>query len=253
MKKVAFISQEFAIDKLPTYAGGLGILAGDLFYSSNDLKYPVYGVTFVNKNGYGKYEIKNKEIVYEEENYDPLEYFLEIEDKFHIDLKDKRIYFKVWQYPLSHSKLFLFDTDLQENDPTIRKLTGRLYYEENEEEKLLKDLLLGLGASEFFENYGIEIDKYHLNESHGGFLAIELYKRYRDINKVKEKVVFTTHSIIAGHDSFDYNLVEKYYDIPGEIRNISPNKLSLTKLLFELSGFVNAVSYKHKIITESAV
>jgi len=252
MKKVAFISQEFAIDKLPTYAGGLGILAGDLFYSSNDLKYPIYGVTFVNKNGYGKYEIKNKEIVYEEENYDPLEYFLEIEDKFHIDLKDKRIYFKVWQYPLSHSKLFLFDTDLQENDPTIRKLTGRLYYEENEEEKLLKDLLLGLGASEFFENYGIEIDKYHLNESHGGFLAIELYKRYRDINKVKEKVVFTTHSIIAGHDSFDYNLVEKYYDIPGEIRNISPNKLSLTKLLFELSGFVNAVSYKHKIITESA-
>jgi len=62
MKKVAFISQEFAIDKLPTYAGGLGILAGDLFYSSNDLKYPIYGVTFVNKNGYGKYEIKNKEI-----------------------------------------------------------------------------------------------------------------------------------------------------------------------------------------------
>jgi starch phosphorylase len=250
MKKIAFISQEFSIEKLPTYAGGLGILAGDLLYSSNDLRYPIYGITFVNKKGYGAYRVENKEMVYEEEEYDPLEYFLNLEDKFYIDLKGKRIYFQVWKYSLSHSKLFLFDTDLPENPPEIRKLTGRLYYEGNEEEKLLKDLLLGLGTLEFFEKMGIEIDKYHLNESHGGFLAIELFKRLKDINEVKKKIVFTTHSIIAGHDLFNYNVIEKYYDIPEEIKKISPDKLSLTKVLFELSGYINAVSYKHKIITE---
>ncbi|BBL45836.1 alpha-glucan phosphorylase [Nanobdella aerobiophila] len=251
MKKIAFISQEFSIGKLPTYAGGLGILAGDLFYSSNDLKYPIYGVGFVNKNGYAEYSIKDKDIIYKDEDYDPLEYFLNIEDKFHVDLKGLRIYFQVWKYSLSHSKLFLFDTDIQENNPNIRKLTGRLYYEENAEEKLLKDLLLGLGTLEFFDKYGINIDKFHLNESHGGFLAIELFKRLKNMEEVREKLVFTTHSIIAGHDGFDYNLVEKYYDIPIEIKNISGNNLSLTKVLLNISGFSNAVSYKHKVVTES--
>ncbi|MGC9079250.1 MAG: alpha-glucan family phosphorylase [Nanopusillaceae archaeon] len=250
MKKIAFISQEFSIEKLPTYAGGLGILAGDLLYSSNDLKYPIYGITFVNKNGYGYYEIKGKEIIYNEESYDPIEYFLEVEDTFYIDLKGKKIYFKVWRYNLPYSNLFLFDTDMPKNDPQIRKLTGRLYYEESQEERLLKDLLLGLGALEFFDKIGIEINKYHLNESHGGFLAIELYKRYKNIEEVRKRIIFTTHSIIAGHDSFDYNLVEKYYDIPNEIKYLSPEKLNLTKILLNLAGFKNAVSYKHKVITE---
>ncbi len=250
MKKIAFISQEFSIEKLPTYAGGLGILAGDILYTANDFEYPFYGVTFVNKGGYAQYKIIDNEIRYEEEFFDPLEYFLKIDEKFHLDLKDLRIYFNVWLYNLPNAKLFLIDTDVPENEEKIRKLTRRLYYEDDIEEKILKDLLLSLAPLVIFEKLDIKIDKYHINESHAGFLPIELLKRYKNIEEVKKMIVFTTHSPIAGIDEFDYNLVEKYYNIPDDIKNISGDKLSLTKILLHLSGYSNAVSYKHKFVTE---
>ncbi|MEM4571282.1 MAG: alpha-glucan family phosphorylase [Nanopusillaceae archaeon] len=249
-KKVAFICMEFSIEKLPTYAGGLGILSGDLFYTANDLGIPFYGITFISRRGYVKYKIKDKELIIETEDYDPIEYFSKIDETYSIKLKNLEIKFDVWKYSLPNAKLYLIDTNRPDNPDWIRELTDRLYFEKNEEEKLLKDILLGLGTLEIFDKQGIEIDKYHLNESHGGFLAIELFKRYNSIEDVRKKVVFTTHSIVAGHDEFSYDLVEKYYNIPDEIRKISPNKLSLTKVLFELSGKKNAVSFKHREATK---
>jgi len=250
MKNIAYISAEFAIENLPTYAGGLGILAGDILYTANDLKFPLYGVTFVNKKGYARYKIVGKEIIEEEEEYEPIEFFNNLDVTLSINLKNVNIYFTVWEYPLEYSKLFLIDTDIPKNPPEFRKLTNRLYVEDTAEEKLLKDLLLGLGALKIFEAFKIEINKFHINESHAGFLAIELLKRYQNINLVKEKIVFTTHSPIAGHDIFDYNLVEKYYDIPDYIKNISPDRLNLTKILIKLSSYSNAVSWKHKKVSE---
>lgn len=250
MKKVVYVSMEFSIEKLPLYAGGLGLLAGDILYAANDLKIPFYGVTLISRKGYAKYKIENGNIVLEEEEYEPIEYFNKEDEIFNINLKNLTIKFEVWRYSLPNVKLFLIDTNVPENPPWIRKLTDRLYFEENQEERLLKDIILGLGTLEIFDKLGVEIDKYHLNESHGGFLAIELLKRYNNIDEVRNRVVFTTHSIVAGHDSFPYDLVEKYYDVPDEVKKISPNELSLTKVLFELAGKKNAVSWKHSKVTE---
>lgn len=249
MKRVAFISSEFAIENLPTYAGGLGILAGDLLYSARDLGYNFYGVTFVNKKGYHSYKIINKDIVYVEEEYEPLEYF-KLYDTLYIDLKNTRIYFNVWLYDQGKAKLFLIDTDVSDNDEKIRGLTGKLYGEKSEEEAILKYLLLGLGTLEIFDRSGINIDVYHLNESHGGFLSIELMKRY-GLDYVKEHVVYTTHSIIAGHLKFRYDLVEKYYDVPNLIKEISKDELNLSYVLTKIINKKNCVSLKHKIVTEN--
>ncbi|RIB35248.1 MAG: hypothetical protein BXU00_02895 [Candidatus Nanoclepta minutus] len=250
MKKIVYVSMEFSIGKLPTYAGGLGILAGDMLYAANDLEVPFYGVCLISRKGYARFKIENNNIVLEDEEYDPIEYFNKEDEKISIDLKNLKIYFEVWRYSLPNVKLFLIDTSCPDNPTWVRKLTDKLYFENNQEEKLVKDILLGLGALRIFDKLGIEIDKFHLNESHGGFLAIELLKRYNNMEEVRDKVVFTTHSILAGHDTFSYDLVEKYYDIPDEIKKISQNELNLTKILLELSGKKNAVSWKHSKVTE---
>ncbi len=246
-EKVVFVSSEILIDEIPAYAGGLGILSGGMLSAARDINFPMLGVTFVYNKGYVRHELKNEELLFLPDPYDPAEFFRKIDKKFYIDLKNLRIWFTAWEYKLSEEVAVLFlDTNVAENPRWIRKLTERLYIEESEEEKLLKRLLLGLGTLALAEALRINVKKFHVNESHCGFLAIELFKRLGSVETVRKKLVFTTHTPLPhGHEKFPYPLVEKYYEIPREIKLLSPGTLEMTKVLCFLSGFRNAVSWKH--------
>ncbi|HIQ49599.1 MAG TPA: alpha-glucan family phosphorylase [Nanoarchaeota archaeon] len=252
-EKIIFVSNEILIDEIPAYAGGLGILSGGIFSSARDINYPMIGVTFVYRKGYVKHKIENNEIKFLPDEYNPEEYFRKINKKFFIELKNLRIWFTVWEYKLSDEvKILFIDSNVPENPEPLRKLTDRLYIESSEEEKILKRLLLGLGTLELVEALGIKPKKFHLNESHCAFLAIELFKKLKNIDLLRKKLVFTTHTVLPhGHEKFDYALVERYYEIPKEIKILSPFMLNMSKILFNLAGFVNCVSWKHKEVMKS--
>ncbi len=246
-KRVVFVANEILIKDITGYAGGLGILSGGLLSSARDIGYPLIGVTLVNKGGYVKHKIENGSIIDLEDPYEPQTYFKELKERFYIDLKGTRVYFKVWQDKLSEDvSIYFIDTDVKENEEWKRKLTYRLYVDESEDQKILRRLLLGLGTLEITEKLNIPVRKYHLNESHCAFLAIELFKRELNKDKVKKNVVFTTHTPLPhGHEKFSYDLIEKYYSIPQRIKDLSPEVLDTTYILFELSSYVNAVSWDH--------
>ena len=252
-EKIVFISNEILIDEIPAYAGGLGILSGGILSSARDMDYPMIGITFVYRKGYVKHKIENNEIKFLPDEYKPEEYFRKIDKKFFIDLKNLRIWFTAWEYRLSENVEVLFiDSNVPENPEWLRRLTDRLYIESSEEEKILKRLLLGLGALKLVEALGIKAKKFHLNESHCGFLAIELMKKIKNIDFLRKKLVFTTHTALPhGHEKFDYALIERYYEIPREIKILSPCVLNMSMVLFSIAGFVNCVSWKHKQVMKN--
>ncbi len=247
--RVMLVSMEILVDKLPTYAGGMGILSGDFLLSASELGYNVYGVTFVYNKGYVEYEMEENKLVPREEEYDPIE-FLKLErEEFKINTREFPIYFRVWSYKLGKNKVFFIDTNVPENPKELRNLTSRLYIENSLDEKILKYILLGLGSLEISEKLGLKIDKFHLNEAHAGFLPVELYKRLGEIEKIREKVVYTNHTVLAhAHEEFDYNLVEKYYEIPQRIKEISGDKFRPYRILWNLSSKFNCVSWKHRMV-----
>ena len=249
-EKVVFVSNEILVDEIPAYAGGLGILSGGLISSARDTNFPLICISPVHKSGYVKHNIINGNVEFLPDPYEPGDYFRKIDKKFYIDLKNLRIYFWVWEYKLNENVcVYFIDSDVEENKEYLRRITDRLYIENTEEEKLLKRLLLGLGALKIAEELKIPVKKFHLNESHCGFLPLELYKKLKSVENVKKKIVFTTHTPLPhGHEKFDYKLVEKYYGIPKEIKLISPGMLNLTRILFKFSIYINGVSEKHWLI-----
>ncbi len=251
-RKVVFISNEILIKEITGYAGGLGILSGGLISSARDIGFPLVGISLINKGGYVRHEIENGEVKDYEDPYNPDDFFKRIEKKFFIELKDRKIYFQVWEDKLSEDvSIYFIDTDVEENDEWHRKLTYRLYVDESEEQKLMRRFLLSLASLKIVDELKIPVKVFHLNESHCGFIAVELFKRYQSKEKVKEKLVFTTHTPLPhGHEKFPYEMVEKFYDVPEKIKDISPSLLNMSKLLFSLSKFRNAVSWKHKKVVE---
>jgi len=250
---VVFVSMEIHLRGLPTYAGGLGLLAGDLLHSAADLGYPMIGVTLLHDRGYVWHELKNGEVVSHDEPYDPLDYHERVDLKLRVHLESGTIVLNVWRHVIRGRKgevpVYLLDSRTSENPPELRGLTSRVYIEASEEERVLKELILGLGALELAEKLGVTVKKFHVNESHGGFLAIELLKRRGRAELVKPRLVFTTHTPLPhGHEEHPYGLVERHYDVPVEVKSMSPDKLRLTLVLVKLAGYYNCVSQKFHVV-----
>jgi len=253
VEQVVFVSMEIHLGGLPTYAGGLGLLAGDLLQSAADLGYPMIGVTLLHDRGYVWHEVRGGEVVDHDEPYDPLDHHERLDLKLRIRLESGLLHLGVWRHVIRGRRgevpVYLLDANVPENPPELRGLTSRVYIERNEDERVLKELALSLGALELVERLGILVKKFHVNESHAGFLAVELLKRYGRIESVKPKLVFTTHTPLPhGHEEYPYELVEKYYDVPVEIKEMSPDRLRLTLVLMKLAGYYNCVSKKFHMV-----
>jgi starch phosphorylase len=247
------------MNEIPTYSGGLGVLAGDMIKSSADLKLPLVGVTLLNKKGYFRQEItKDGKQIEHPVAWDPSKFMelLPIETKTKIQKRDVCV--KAWLYNLQSLTggavpvLFL-DTDIEGNLTEDKEITSFLYGGD-EKYRLKQEIVLGIGGARMLDALGLNIRKYHMNEGHSSLLTLTLLKKHEmDIERVREHCIFTTHTPLeAGHDKFSYALVQEIMEevVPIDaLKEVSGNwqVLNMTRLALNLSKFVNGVAKSHKV------
>jgi starch phosphorylase len=190
--KIAYFSMEIGIDaRIPTYCGGLGILAGDTLKSCADLGVPAIGVTLLNEKGYFNQRLDEHGNQHEEDApWNPSEYMHPIDTKITVPIKDKKVYVKAWIYNITgitgyKVPVLFLDTNLPNNNESERKITGYLYGGDNEY-RLKQEIVLGIGGVRILKKLGYSMRKYHMNEGHSGLLVLELLQ-VRSITRGKGK------------------------------------------------------------------
>tara|TARA_B100001769_G_C22095306_1_gene590882 strand:- start:311 stop:1945 length:1635 start_codon:yes stop_codon:yes gene_type:complete len=256
--QIAYFSAEIGISSnLPTYSGGLGVLAGDHIKSAADLGINMIAISLLYKEGYFKQIIdqegKQKE-VYPKFIPEPL--LTQLDQIFSIDLNGKEIYIKASIYnhtSINGNKIpiYFLDTDIPENDSETREITLRLYSGDNKH-RIFQEAVLGFGGMKLLDVLGEnKIVKYHMNEGHCSFLVLDLLKKFNDdVEKVRSKCHFTTHTPVpAGHDQFEFKLVKEILgdlvskELP--LPSMQHNKFHMTELGLYFSNSANGVSKLH--------
>lgn len=259
---IAYFSMEVGLDEnLPTYSGGLGVLAGDSIRSAADLKLPFLAVTLISKKGYFKQELTPEGRQIEHYiSWNPEEFMKFLPQEIEVEIEKRKIKIKAWFYIVEGSTggkviVFFLDTDVEGNSEEDRRITDYLYGGD-EKYRLKQEIVLGIGGVRLLEALGIRVRKYHMNEGHSSLLTLELLKRHNlNVDTVKGLCVFTTHTPVeAGHDKFSYELVG---EILGEVISFEMFKelggkgyLNMTLLALNLSGNVNGVSKKHREVSQ---
>jgi len=259
-QKIAYFSMEVGLtNSIPTYAGGLGTLAGDAIRSSADLKLPLVAVTLVHKRNYFRQKLDSNGRQSEQPNeWDPERYMKLLPNEVNVQIEGRTVKVRAWLYTYQSVTggmvpVFFLDTDFETNEPQDREISFYLYGG-NERYRLKQEAILGFGGVRILDALGFHVRKYHMNEGHSSFLAVELMRKYAmDVEKVKELCVFTTHTPVeAGHDRFSYDLVQEVLetidlsllkDYGGEER------LNMTRLALNLSNYVNGVAKRHQEVS----
>ncbi len=273
--KIAYFSMEIGIQNdIPTYSGGLGVLAGDTIRAGADLKLPMVAVTLLVKKGYFTQELdehgRQTELPV---LWDPSNYMKLLSTKITVQIEGRDVLVQAWQYDvqsLTHGciPIFYLDTDIEGNTPEDRGITAYLYGGDLAY-RLKQEIVLGIGGVRMLHELDFEIKKYHMNEGHSSLLTLELLNRFKrpiedvwdeklvwDTEKVKELCVFTTHTPIdAGHDKFPHDLVVKTLGefIPLKVLKELGGRenLNMTRLGLNLSEFINGVAKKHGEVSRS--
>ncbi len=208
-KRVAYLCMEFALDnKLKTYAGGLGILAGDYIKGAKDHNYPVVGVGIKWKQGYTDQRIDNEGKAYDTyHNYD-YNFLKDTGVVVKIKIREEDVYCKVWKADsFGNNTTYLLDTDIPENNE--RWITGQLYGWFGEE-RIAQEMVLGIGGIKALRALGEDIDVFHFNEGHALFAGFELIREKMDegatyneaFKQTRQEIVFTTHTpVLQGNES----------------------------------------------------
>ena len=227
---IAYFSAEYGLDQtIPIYSGGLGILSGDHLKSASDLGIPLVAVGLLYKNGYfhqkingyGDQETEYNNIDLSNLPINPVKDENGDELKIYVKFEKRKIYLKVWQINVGRIKLYLLDSDIDENKQEDREVTLKLYGGD-QEMRIKQEIVLGMGGTNLLTRaLGLNPTVYHMNEGHSAFLILELIKNIIKEKKVSfevakdiasSKTVFTTHTPVpAGNDIFPIALVEKYF------------------------------------------
>lgn len=255
-KSVAYFSMEFAIHQaLKIYSGGLGFLAGSHMRSAYDLKQNLVGIGMLWSYGYydqGRDEERYLEVNFRRKRY----YFLEdLDVTVTVDINGKDVYVKAFFVPsdlFNSAPLILLSTDIPENDYLSRTITHKLY-DSNNETRIAQEIVLGIGGTKVLEELKYNPEIYHMNEGHSLPMAFELYNKYQDIEEVKKRVVFTTHTPEkAGNEEHNINLLAKmgfFSQVPlekvRELTGVKKDKFSLTVGALKMSKIANGVSKIH--------
>jgi starch phosphorylase len=255
--KVAYFSMEIGVNTdMPTYSGGLGVLAGDVIRSSADLRIPLVAVTLVSKKGYLKQKITPDgwQIEYPEE-WDPSKFMKLLPETVTVKIAGRDVRIGVWVYEQESLTggtipVFFLTTDVEGNAQEDREITDFLYGGD-EKYRLKQEIVLGIGGLRILEALNINVKKYHMNEGHSSLLTLELLKK-NDLNvdKVKNVCVFTTHTpVAAAFDKFSYDLLSEVLeaDLPEEVlKEYGGNdRLNMTLLALNLSKYTNGVTEAH--------
>ena len=214
--KIAYFTMEVGLNEnIPTYSGGLGILAGDHIKSAADLNIPLVAVTLLYKRGYFIQSISpmgRQEEMYP--YFDPRAFMEPLPFKVTIQLEGRNVSIGVWKYNQVgiHGKVpvYFLDTDLDINAPEDRLITQYLYGGDNHT-RICQEAVLGIGGYQILKRLEKGITTYHMNEGHAVFLTLALLKEFNgDEEKVRGSCIFTTHTPVpAGHDKFSYELANQ--------------------------------------------
>lgn len=259
--EIAYFTMEIALeDAIPTYSGGLGVLAGDYLRSAADLGLPVLGVTLLYKKGFFRQQVDDSGHQLEEPvDWEPDELLERLGETVAVEIDSRRVTIGAWRLELvgesgGRVPVYFLDTDLEENDEAARQITDQLYSGDSGH-RLRQEAVLGLGGLALLGALGHSPAKFHMNEGHSALLVLPLFKE-EDAEAVRDRCVFTTHTPVpAGHDRFKRQLVsevlgpERTSELEG-LGCLETNELNMTELGIAGSSFVNAVSRRHRQVTE---
>jgi starch phosphorylase len=265
---IAYFSMEIAINPaMPTYSGGLGVLAGDTLRAAADMGLPLAAVTLAHRKGYFKQHLDANGVQTEEDQS------WDIEDKLNpeepivtVTIEGRPVEIRAWRYDMEgvtgHTiPIYLLDTRLDQNDPRDQELTDHLYGGDGDY-RLRQETVLGIGGALILKALDHHPHVYHMNEGHAALLAVALLEQELDgasletadeeeLDAVSQRCVFTTHTPVpAGHDRFS---MEQAYRILGPERTrliervggCHDGLLNMTYIALRFARFVNGVAMQH--------
>jgi len=265
---VAYFSMEIAINPgMPTYSGGLGVLAGDTMRSAADLGVPLVAFTLLHRKGYFEQHLDGKGVQTEQvQPWNPAEFCTEEVARITVSVESRTVTVRAWRYDLvgryGHVvPIYLLDTDVDGNSGWDRGLTDHLYGGDTNY-RLQQEIVLGMGGARMANALGHHVNVYHMNEGHAALLTLALIESQMgggplgapteaDLKLVRQKCVFTTHTPVpAGHDRFT---TEQTIRILGGERTARLEKLgcfrdgmlNMTLLALKFSRYANGVAMQH--------
>lgn len=267
-RQIAYFSMEIGLESdIPTYSGGLGVLAGDTIRAAADLKVPMIAVSLLFRRGYFFQKLEADGWQKEEPVNWVVEDFLEeLPPRVTVKVEGRPVQVRAWRYTVKGSggyeiPVCLLDTDVPQNEEYDRTLTHYLYGGDSYY-RLCQEMILGIGGVRILRALGFDkIKRFHMNEGHASLLTLELLNEKADkpdsraidlddVEAVHDLCVFTTHTPVpAGHDQFPIDLVRRVVAHPLISRMeevFCPlGNLNMTHLALNLSRYVNGVAKKH--------
>ncbi len=257
---------------LPTYSGGLGVLAGDTLRAAADLGAPMVAVTLVHKKGYFVQHLDGAGHQTESPvEWSPQEKLEALQPRVTVDIEGRTVQVRAWRYMVRGVSgrtvpVFLLDTSLPENSADDQRITDVLYGGDNDY-RLRQEVVLGMGGAAMLRALGYEGDViHHINEGHAALLTLALLERQRDgrwdsdvseidVAAVRQQCVFTTHTPVpAGHDKFPLDMTRRILGEPRvklleKASAIDGEWLNMTLLALRFARFVNAVAMRHQEVS----
>jgi starch phosphorylase len=272
-KHVAYFSMEMALDSaMPTYSGGLGVLAGDTMRAAADAGLCMVGVTLLYNEGYftQMLDVQGKQLE-RPVTWDPDEFLEPLDARVTVEIEGRDVAIRAWRYSITgvdghRVHVYMLDTDLPENTDEDRELTSRLYAGDATH-RLRQEMVLGPGGLAMLRELGYtDVATFHMNEGHSALLVFSLFQEERAadpsaepaalMQRVRDRCVFTTHTPVpAGHDRFPREIVK---GVLGGERLATLEKhnclldgqLNMTYLGLHCSRYINGVSMRHEQVTE---
>ncbi len=275
---IAYFSAEFGIHEcIPIYSGGLGVLAGDHLKTASDMGIPMVGVGLLYQKGYFRQYLNidgwQQEAYVTNDFYNmPTELMRDKDGRpvtISVDYAGEKVYAQIWQMKVGRAKLYLLDTNIQDNSPSARLITGSLYGGDTEM-RIRQEIMLGIGGLRALQAMGIDPAVCHMNEGHAAFMAVERIRQlvagkgmnfYEALEATKAGNIFTVHTPVkAGNDEFSPELIDHYFSsyIPSlgiseeqfmAMGRINPSdseeSFKMPVLAIRLSSYRNGVSKLH--------
>nr|MBA3891336.1 alpha-glucan family phosphorylase [Gemmatimonadaceae bacterium] len=271
---IAYFSMEICLEQaIPTYSGGLGVLAGDTLRSAADLELPVIGITLLHRKGYFRQHLDasgmQTEAPVEWNPDDQLELLAPV---VAVQIAGRQVQVRAWKYVIrgvtgGEVTVLLLDSNLPDNDDWDRTLTDQLYGGDSYY-RLCQEVVLGMGGAEILRalDYTGPVT-YHMNEGHAALVTLTLLEQHlagrnsfdvteADLDNVEQRCVFTTHTPVpAGHDKFPSAMVrevlgEERHSLLEKAQGVSDGELNMTHLALHLSRFVNGVAMRHRDVSQ---
>jgi glycogen phosphorylase len=266
---IAYFSMEVGIDpSLPTYSGGLGILAGDTLRAAADLGVPMVGITLLHRKGYFRQHLDSSGNQSESPSeWSPEEILEPTEPRAAVTIEGRTVEVRAWRYTIRGIDghvvpVFFLDTSLTDNGSWDQTLTDHLYGRDDHY-RLCQEVVLGMGGVAMLRALGYrQVQSYHMNEGHSALLTLALLEEYAhnaglpaptdpEKEAVRRQCVFTTHTPVpAGHDKFSLGLVRQVLgkeraDTLAAAGCCMDGMLNMTYLALSLSRYINGVAMRH--------